>query len=220
MTQRKMMELLLERYGAPAQANGNETTALIQPLRSSGGFSGALSALQEDGAFFRYTGPAEIPLEAGQQVASANQSYAVLRAGLFTACGEALYTWAVLRLLAPEERAEILVKNGAAVLARADSCAEKAEQGCRPVAAWGEREAAAVTPGAVGYTLLLYGVRPEPGVDLTALSEFTVSVRQGSALTAYSGCRWKAAEKTGGIMSKPKQTFEVIAAGRTVERTE
>lgn len=219
MTQRKMLEILLERYGAPAQANGNETAALIQPLRSSGGFSGVLSGLQEDGAFFRYTGPAEIPLEAGQQVACANQSYTVLRAGLFTACGEALYTWAVLRPLAPEERVEILVKAGDAVLARADSCAEKAEQGCRPVAAWGGREAAAVAPGTVGYTLLLYGVKPEPGVDLTSLSEFTVSVRQGGTLTSYAGCRWKTAEKTGGMMSKPKQTLEITAARRTVERT-
>lgn len=220
MTNRRLMEILIERYGAPVRVNGNETVALIQPLRGGGSLSEKISGLQEDRAYFSYTGPAGTPPEPGDEVDCGGQSYAALRGGTFETGGEAVYAWAVLRRLAPEERAEILVRADGAVAARAQSCTEKAEQGCKPSTVWGEREAAAVKPGVVGYTLLLYGVQPEPGADLTALSDFSVTVRRGKVLTVYAGCRWKSVETESGLLSKQVQTLTVTAAKRTVEKGE
>lgn len=216
MTQRRVIEILLERYGTTAVVNGRETAALIQPLQRSSGFAREFSA--DIGMYFLYTGPAGLPLEAGQQVAAANQSYTVLRAGAFSACGTDIYRWAILCLLAPEERVGITLQAGEVIMARADFCTEKAVQQCRPVTAWGEREPACVKPGAVQYEIALRGIHPQAGADMQALADFTVTLKQNGEQTVYSGCRWKNVGESRGTVSKPSQTMELTAAKRLREK--
>ncbi|NLJ30343.1 MAG: hypothetical protein GX424_01855 [Clostridiales bacterium] len=220
MTRRAMIEILLERYGDSVTVNGQETAALIQPLRTGGGFAKEFDAARDGEAYYRYTGPAGVVPEAGQEIVCAGQSYTVLRAGMFSACGEEVYAWAVLRPLAHGERAEIVLTAGGADAARADSCAEEAVQQSRPVGAWGEREPSFVAAGPVRYRVTLYGVRPEPGIDLPALSDFTVIMRRDGEQTVYSGCRWTSASVGSGIFSRPLRTLELTAAGRVREGAE
>lgn len=214
MTQRTMIEIMLERYGTPAKVNGREIRAVIQPMQRSSGAVLNLPTEYYDNLHYLYTGPAAEKLQIRDEVETEQRSYAVKRADTFSVGGEEIYGWAVLKALAPDADREVYLEADGQKVAQADSYTAVTLQGSRPVAVWGGQEPAVTAGGAVHYELTLKNVCPIEGIDLYALADFSAVAERPGKKVVYSGCRWKSISSQGGSGSKLCQTMELTAAKR------
>jgi hypothetical protein len=147
MTQRTVIELMLERYGAAVNVNDREISAIIQPMQHSSGAVLNLPTEYYDSLHYLYTGPSGEKLEIGDEVCTAQRNYVVKRSDTFSVGGEEIYTWAVLKALAPDADRAVYLESDSVRVATADSYTAVAVQQSRPVFAWGSRSPW-VLPGA------------------------------------------------------------------------
>lgn len=214
MTQRRVIELMLKRYGIPAVVNGRETTVFLQPVRRSSAVD-LPQTPEYDSMHFLCTGPAGLLLKMGDEVKTKEHSYAVKRTYPYFFGGEEVYVWAVLQVLAPDAQVDISLNRNGVRVADADSYSVNTVQQSRAVAAWGEQEPVRTAGGAIQYDITLCNVRPAAGVDLNTLADFTLIVQGQGQKTVYFGCRWKKISDEGGSGCKLGQTMELTAASRT-----
>lgn len=218
MTQRTMIEIMLERYGIAANVNGAEVRAVIQPMQYRAGAVLNLPTEYYDSLHYLYTGPAGEKLQIGDEVDTVQRNYTVKRSDVFTVDGEEVYVWAVLKALAPDADSEVYLEAEGKKAALIDSYTATALQNSRPVCAWGEQEPAGIAAGAVHYELMLKNVCPLEGIDLYALADFSLVILRPGVKVTYSGCRWKKISGSGGKGSKLCQTAELIAAKREEQK--
>jgi len=218
MTQRTVIELMLERYGTAASVNGREISAIIQPMQHSSGAVLNLPTEYYDSLHYLYTGPAGEKLQIGDEVSTVQRNYVVKRSDTFSVGGDDIYVWAVLKVLAPDADREVYLESDGVRVATADSYTAVAMQQSRPVSAWGEQEPVGTAAGAVSYVLTLKNVCPDENTDLYAMANFSLVAERPGAKTVYSGCRWKNISASGAAGSKLCQTVELTAAKREEQK--
>jgi hypothetical protein len=218
MTHRRVIELMLERYGAKASAGGTEVNALIRPMQYKSGAALNLPTAYYDSLHYLYTGPAELELKTGDKVTAENRGYVVKRSDTVRIGGEDVYVWAVLRLLSPESDTEVYLEADGAKAAIADSyTVQTAQQSCA-VAAWGEQEPVGTAAGAVTYEITLKNVCPADGIDLYSLADFHFVITKPGSKTVYSGCRWKNIGAQGGAGNLCCRSMQLTAAKREEQK--
>ncbi|MBE6822013.1 MAG: hypothetical protein E7518_02740 [Ruminococcaceae bacterium] len=220
MTQRTVLELILERYGEEVTCNGATVRAVIQPLRKTSPLAGSLPEEYCDQTHFLYTGPAGKSPKAGDVLNTARRNYTVQRADTYLLNGEEIYAWAVLKPLALDAGTAVTIAAQGVTIATALSCVEKALQESEPVSAWGEPVPAAVAAGTIRYELILRNIRPVKDSDLYAAADFTVTVAREGRKVIYSGCRWKTLCSSGQAGERTVRTMELYAAARTEQKEE
>lgn len=214
MTQRTMIELMLERYGTAVGLDGREIRAIIQPMQHNTGAILNLPTEYYDNLHYLYTGPAEEKLQIGDEIATGQRSYAVQRSDTFAVGGEEIYGWAVLKALAPDADRNVYLEAEGQKVAAVDSYTAATLQSSRPIAAWGEEEPIVTAGGAVRYELTLKNVCPLKETNLYALANFALVAERPESRLVYSGCRWKSITAQGGTGNKLCQTMELTAAKR------
>jgi hypothetical protein len=214
MTHRRVIELMLERYGARVGAGGAEVNALIRPMQYKSGAALNLPTEYYDSLHFLYTGPAGPVLKTGDKVTAGNRNYVVKRSDTVRIGGEDVYVWAVLWLLSPEADTEVYLEAGGAKAAIADSYTVQTAQQSRALAAWGEQEPVGTAAGAVTYEIMLKNVRPVDGTDLSSLADFHLVIARPGSKTVYSGCRWKNIGAAGGAGNLCCRSMQLTAAKR------
>jgi hypothetical protein len=218
MTQRTVIEMMLERYGSQVSANNRLMHAIIRPMQYKNGASLNLPTEYYDNLHYLYTGPAEQKLRIGDEVVIGERSYVVKRSDTTEIGGEEVYVWAVLKVLAPDADREVYLEADGKRAAVADSYTAQTVQQSRAIAAWGEQEPVGTAAGAIDYELTLKNVCPEGGVDLYALDDFRlVAVRPG-AQVVYSGCRWKNITAAGGAGNWTCREMKLTAAKREEQK--
>lgn len=218
MTHRRVIELMLERYGTRVSAAGTEVNALIRPMQYKSGAALNLPNEYYDSLHFFYTGPAEPELQIGDQVTEGDHDYVVKRSDVVRIGGENIYVWAVLRLLSPEADTEVYLEADGARAANVDNYTVQTMQESRAVTAWGEQEPVAIAAGAVTYEITLQGVCPADGIDLYALEDFHLVIVRAGSKTVYSGCRWKKIDAQGGEGNLCCRSMRLTAAKREEQK--
>ncbi len=218
MTQRTMIEIMLERYGTAATINGRKIRAMIQPMQHSSGAVLNLPTEYYDSLHYLYTGPVGEKLQIGNEVGTAPRSYVVKRSGTYEISGEEIYVWAVLKALAPDADREVYLEADGRRAATVDSYTAVAVQHSRPISAWGEQEPVGTAGGAVRYELTLKNVCPSDGIDLYEMADFSLVAERLGVKVIYSGCRWKSIAASGSTGSKLCQTAELTAAKREEQK--
>nr|WP_319489384.1 hypothetical protein [uncultured Caproiciproducens sp.] len=218
MTQREVLERLFKKYGETVTVNERGISAILRPLQYKSGASLNLPTEYYDNLHYLYTGPSGVKLCTGDKVHSALRDYVVKRADTSMLGGEELYVWAVLRVLAADADREVYLEADGKRAAVADSYTVKCVQQSRTVAAWGEQEAVSTVPGRISYELTVENVRPVDGIDLCALSDFSLIAEAENSKVVYSGCRWKNITAAGGAGNTPRQSMTLVAAVRTQEK--
>lgn len=218
MTQRAVIENMLERYGEDVSLDGIALRAVIQPLQHRTGAAAGLPDEYYDSLHYLYTGPAGQKLSPGGTVGTARRNYSVLRADSFLFGGEALYEWAILKALAPGADETVTVETQGTVVATAERYEEKVLRESHAVTGWGESCPAAMTAGAARYEIKLENVQPEHNTDLFALGDFSVAVKSPGKRTVYSGCRWSMLSAAGGRGEQAVRSMRLLAAERKEEK--
>lgn len=212
MTRRGAVEAMLRRYGSPATAGCGEIRAVIRPLRYQSG------AEESGGPYFRYTGPAGVPLAAGDTVETPRRAYRVQHADTAVLDGEELYVWAVLKAVPAGDTPEIVfLSPDGTVLAHADAYTVKMRSGVSGIYSWGEGTPSEIAEGETSWELDLTGVWAEDGQEIPDSGTFTVEFREKTRKTVYAGCRVKNGEESGGPGEAAGRTLSVLAASRTEE---
>lgn len=218
MTQRRVIELMLERYGAQISVNGTKLHAMIRPMQYKNGASLNLPTEYYDSVHYLYTGPVGQKLKIGDQVYAGAQDYVVKRSNTTEIGGEEVYVWAVLQELSPDADREVFLEYNGAKVASADSYTAQAVQKSRSISAWGEQQSVGIAAGAISYELTLKNVCPESGVDLYALADFSMTAVRPGVRTVYSGCRWKSISAAGGAGNQLCSTMQMTAAKREEQK--
>lgn len=214
MTHRRVIELMLERYGARVSIGSTQVNALIRPMQYKSGAALNLPNEYYDSLHFLYTGPAEPELQIGDKVTTGNRDYVVKRSNIVRIGGENIYVWAVLRLLSPEADTEVYLEADGAKAAVIDNYTVETVQQSHTVTAWGEQEPVGTAAGAVTYEITLQGVCPADGIDLYALADFHLVIVRPGAKIVYSGCRWKKIGAQGGTGNLCCRSMRLTAAKR------
>jgi hypothetical protein len=218
MTQRRVIEIMLERYGIMASVNNRQLHAMIRPLQYKNGASSNLPAEYYDNLNYLYTGPAEQKLQIGDEVITSERSYVVKRSDTTEISGEEVYVWAVVKALAPDADREVYLEADGLKIATVGGYAAQVVQQSRTVAAWGEQEPVGTAAGAVSYELTLKNVCPAENIDLYALADFRlVAVRPGLQVV-YSGCSWKNISTAGGAGNQTCLEMQLSAAKREEQK--
>lgn len=213
MTQRTMIEMMLERYGEDASVNGAQVRAILQPLQRRTDAGGRAGESVND-LYYRYTGPVGQKLQAGDRVAAAGRSYEVQRSDTFVVGGEEIYVRAVVTAVPEGADTQVSLESQGVEVATADSYLAAALQDSVTLAAWGESVPVGTAAGAVGYEIKLYHVLPLNDTDLNSLSDFCLIVKRPGSAVVYSGCRWKELSSAGGNGKQARQTMTLIASAR------
>jgi hypothetical protein len=217
VTRRAAVNAMLKKYGSAATLGGVQVRAVIRPLQIQSGADGILTGRDSE-LYYRYTGPAEHPLAAGDMIKTDRRTYSVRRAGSTALGSETLYEWAVLRELPGTADKEIvLLKEDGTALARAKGYKVNIlRNGCE-LRSWGEGTPAEIAEGETSYQLDLYGISPENGVSLSGLGTFQVEIRGTARREIYSGCRVKEESEAGGAFLAPNRSLLVLAAAKKEE---
>ena len=218
MTQRRVIEIMLERYGKTVSINSKEMHAIIRPMQYKNGASLNLPAEYYDNLHYFYTGPAEQKLQIGDEVSTEERNYVVKRSDSTEIGGESVYVWAVLKALAPDADREVYLEANGKKVAVVDSYTAQAVQQSRVISAWGEQEPVGTAAGAIHYELSLKDVCPEADVDLYALADFSVIAAKPENQVVYSGCRWKNISAVGGTGNLLCSTMQLTAAKREEQK--
>jgi hypothetical protein len=218
MTQRRVIEIMLERYGIEVGVNGAELHAVIRPMQYKNGASLNLPTEYYDSLHYLYTGPADQKLKTGDEVSTEERNYVVKRSDTTQVGGDDVYVWAVLQALAPDADKEVYLELNGKKLATADSYSAQAVQQSRTITAWGEQEPICTAAGAIGYDITLKNVSPESGSDLYAEANFNLVITRPGSKVVYSGCRWKNISGTGGAGNQLCRSMQLTAAKRDEQK--
>ena len=220
MTQRTIIEIMLERYGTAANISGREIHAIIQPMQHSSGAVLNLPTEYYDSLYYLYTGPAREKLQIGNEVDTAQRNYVVKRSDTYAIGGEEIYAWAVLKAFAPDADRDVYLEDDGVRIASVDSYTAVAVQQSRPISAWGEQEPVGTKGGAVHYEITLKNACSAENVDLYASANFLLVAERPGVKVIYAGCRWKSIAARGAAGSKLMQTVELTAAKREEQKGE
>lgn len=217
MTQREILESMLQKYGEIVQIKGNSVKGMIRPLQYKSASSLNLLGRYDCNLHSLYTGPISQKLCAGDELSTASCNYIVKRTDTARIGGDELYVWAVLGVLVPDAVKEIYLEADGRRVAVIGSYTEQGTQQSRAIAAWGEQEPVGTAPGRIQYTVTVENVCPADGIDLYALTDFALIIAKPALKVVYSGCRWKNIEAAGEAGSTAYRKMEFVAAKRTEE---
>ena len=215
MTQREILEGILSKYGETVSIKGNNVKGMIRPLQYKSGTSFNVPMESERNLNYLYTGPVNQRLSSGDEISANMHNYVVKRTDTAQIGGEDLYVWAVLGLLTPNSDKQVYLEADGKRVAVVGSYTEQCTQQSRIIAAWGEQEPAGTAPGRVEYGVTVENVIPADGVDLYALSDFSLIIVKSAVKVIYSGCRWNNITAAGAAGDLPSKKMVIVAARRT-----
>lgn len=218
MTQRAIVERMLEKYGQTVRMKDKTVRGIIRPLQYKSTAAVQLTEQHSGSSYMLYTGPVHQKLCGGEEFSTDTCRYLVKRTDTACLSGEELYVWAVLEAIAQDADREIYLEANGVRVADASSYSEQTAQQSRRIGAWGEQEPVATVPGRTAYALTLEQLCPAGGIDLYDLTDFNVVIQKSNQKVIYSGCHWKTIACSGGKTAKPLFRIELEAEERTQEQ--